>query len=73
MEFKEKKLDSNTLEVKPHNQIVHFDNSTKATLLNVSKIWTDTMVHIVLENGREYIINPNRVLYTELQWKCVKE
>jgi len=70
MDFnKEKKLDSDNLVVKPHNQIIHFDNQTKATLLNIKKIWTDTLVHIVLENGREYIVNPNRVLYSEIQWK----
>ena len=68
MEFKEKRLDSATLDVRSHHQIVHFDNKTKATLLNVAKVWTDTWTHIVLENGREYIINPDRVLYTELQW-----
>lgn len=70
MDFKqpEKKMDSPTLQVKKHNQIVHFDNQTKATLLNVVQVWTDTMVHIVLENGMEYIINPTRVLYTEISW-----
>ena len=70
MDFKEpyKKLDSPNLTVKKHNQIIHFDNMTKATLLDVVQVWTDTMVHIVLENGREYIINPNRVLYTEISW-----
>lgn len=64
----EKKLDSPNLSVKRHNQIVHFDNKTKATLLDIVKVWTDTMVHIVLSNGREYIINPDKVLYTEISW-----
>lgn len=70
MDFKtpEKKLDSDSLSTKKHNQIIHFDNGTKATLLNIVKIWADTMVHMVLENGREYLINPERVLYSEIQW-----
>ncbi len=51
-----------------HNQIIHFDNSTKATILNVIRVWQDTLVHIVTEEGKEYMINPQRVLSTEIQW-----
>ena len=55
-------------ECKKHNQVIHFDNDTKATYMNVIKVWQDTLVHIVCENGREYLINPRRVLSTEIQW-----
>lgn len=54
--------------VRSHNQIVHFDNSTKATLLDVNHVWQDTLVHVRLDNGREYMINPARVLFTEIEW-----
>ncbi len=53
---------------KKHNQIIHFDNCTKATYLNIIRVWQDTLVHIVTEEGKEYLVNPKRVLSTEIQW-----
>ena len=53
---------------KKHNQIVHFDNRTKGTYLNVIRVWQDTLIHIITENGKEFLVNPERVLTTEIQW-----
>jgi archaellum component FlaG (FlaF/FlaG flagellin family) len=53
---------------KKHTQIIHFDNQTKATLIDVVKVWQNTLVHLVTESGHEFIINPGRVLYTEIIW-----
>ena len=60
----------NIIQDKPHNQIIHFkgEGSPKRTLLNVIKVWQNTWTHCLLENGTEWIINPDNVLAIEIEW-----
>ena len=53
---------------KPHNQIIHFIDGNKRTLLKVIKVWQNTWTHVLLENGTEWIINPENVLAIEIEW-----
>ncbi|MEK6880055.1 MAG: hypothetical protein AABY22_10625 [Nanoarchaeota archaeon] len=53
---------------KLHNQIIHFVDGHKRTLLNVVKVWQNTWTHVLLENGVELIINPDNVLAIEIEW-----
>ena len=53
---------------KLHNQIIHFVDGHKRTLLNVVKVWQNTWTHVLLENGVEWIINPDNVLAIEIEW-----
>ena len=53
---------------KKHNQIIHFIDGHKRTLLNVVKVWQNTWYHILLEDGTEWIINPDNVLAIEIEW-----
>ena len=48
-----------------HNQIIHFDNGEKRVIQGVVYIWENEMLHIVDYLGVEYIINKDRVLFTE--------
>lgn len=56
-----------------HTQIVHYDNGAKLTLTDVICVWQDSLVHLVSENGRHYLINPSRVLHTEILWQSPKK
>ena len=51
-----------------HNQIIHFKDGVKRSLNNVVKVWQNTWTHIRLENGVEWIINPDNVLAIEIEW-----
>lgn len=64
MNFKQKI--PNKPRVDAHTQIVHYDNGTKLTLVGVVCVWQDTLVHLFTEEGRHYMVNPNRVLHTEI-------
>lgn len=52
-----------------HNQIIHFKDGHKRTLINVVKVWQNAWIHILLETGIEWIINPDNVLAIEIEWK----
>lgn len=62
-------MDNVLIQNKPHNQIIHFRGGLKRTLNNVVKVWQNTWTHVLLEDGREWIINPDSVLAIEIQWK----
>jgi len=49
-----------------HTQVIHYDNGTKLTLVGVVMVWQDTLVHLVTNDKRHYMVNPNRVLHTEI-------
>ena len=48
-----------------HTQLIHFDNGEKRMIQGVVYIWENEMLHIIDYLGVEYIINKNRVLFTE--------
>lgn len=50
----------------PHTQEVTFDNKTKLTLHNVEKIEMGNFTHIVANEGKEYIINNDRILFIKV-------
>ena len=53
----------------PHIQEITFDNKTKLTLRNVEKIEIGNMTHIIANEGKEYIINTDRVLFIKVYKK----
>ena len=69
MDFYGPKNKDKTLSSKKHNQIIHFSSGRKATMMNIVKVWTDSMVHLVREDGIEYIVNQDNVDYTEIIWQ----
>lgn len=56
------------VQVKKHNQIIHFRGGLKRTLNGVVKVWQNTWTHVLLENGTEWIVNPDNVLAIEIEW-----
>ncbi len=64
-----KSTNSPIVQTKKHNQIIHFRDGNKRTLNNIVKVWQNTWTHILLENGNEWIVNPNNVLAIEIEWK----
>lgn len=50
----------------PHIQEITFDNKTKITLRDVQKIEMGNWTHIVANGGKEYIINPDRILFIKV-------
>ena len=70
MIFDPKKLNKPLCE--KHTQIVHYDNGSKLTLTDIVCVWQDTLVHMISENGRHYMVNPHRVLHTEILWNTKK-
>lgn len=52
--------------VPSHTQILHYDNGTKLTCVGVIHVWQDTLIHLVTDEGRHYLVNPTRVLHTEI-------
>lgn len=50
----------------PHTQEVTFDNRTKLTLRNVEKIEMGNWTHIIANGGKEYIVNPERILFVKV-------
>lgn len=57
------------IQTKPHNQIIHFKGGLKRTLFGVVEVWQNTWTHCLLENGTEWIVNPDNVLAIEIEWK----
>lgn len=53
---------------RPHTQIIHFVEGHKRTLHNVVEVWQNTWTHILLQNGVEWIINPDNVLAIEVEY-----
>lgn len=49
-----------------HTQVIHYDNGTKLTLVGVVMVWQDTLVHLVTDENKHYMVNPQRVLHTEI-------
>lgn len=56
------------IQERKHNQIIHFKGGIKRTLFNVVKLWQNTWTHILMEDGREFIVNPDNVLMIEVEW-----
>ena len=50
----------------PHTQEITFDNKTKLTLHNVEKIEMGNLTHIIANEGKEYIINNERILFIKV-------
>ena len=50
----------------PHTQEITFDNGTKLTLHNVTKIEQGNWTHIIANGGTEYITNPQRILFVKV-------
>jgi hypothetical protein len=50
----------------PHTQEIQFDNGTKLTLRNVTKIEAGNMTHIIANGGKEYITNTARILFIKV-------
>lgn len=68
MDFYNPKSKDKTVSARRHDQIIHFSNGRKATLLNIVKVWSDSFIHLVRDDGIEYIVNQNNVDYTEIVW-----
>ena len=64
MDFKQKL--PNKPRCPEHTQIVHYDNGKKLTLVGVIMVWQDTLVHLITKDNRHYLVNPERVLHTEI-------
>lgn len=56
------------VQTRRHNQIIHFKDGNKRTLMNVVKVWENTFTHVLLDDGREWIINRDNVLAVEVEW-----
>jgi hypothetical protein len=50
----------------PQIQEIQFDNGRRLLLHNVTRIEQGNMTHITAFDGKEYIINPNRVLFIKV-------
>jgi len=50
----------------PHTQEVQFDSGFKLTLRNVEKIEAGKWTHIIANGGKEYITNPDRILFIKV-------
>lgn len=48
-----------------HDQIIHFVDGHKRTVKGVKYIWENEMLHLITENGNEFIINKNNVLMVQ--------
>ncbi len=68
MDFYSKQSKEKTHASRKHNQIIHFCGGRKATVLRIIKVWEDSMVHLVRDDGVEYIINKDNVDYVEVVW-----
>jgi hypothetical protein len=44
-----------------HRQIIHFENKTKSVIDGVIEVRECNMVHLLTDDGLEYIINPDKV------------
>jgi len=47
-------------------QEITFDNRTKLTLREVEKIEMGNWTHIIANGGKEYIVNPERILFVKV-------
>lgn len=56
------------IQKRKHDQVIHFKGKVKRTLFNVVKVYEDAWTHIILEDGREFIVNPENVLFVEVKW-----
>ncbi len=68
MDFYNLKSKDKTFAARKHNQIIHFSSGRKATITNIIKVWEDSLIHLVREDGVEYIVNKNNVDYSEILW-----
>lgn len=48
-----------------HDQVIHFIHGTKRYIPKVKYIWENEMLHLVCEDGMEFIINKDNVLFVE--------
>lgn len=56
------------IQERKHNQIIHFKDGYKRTIMNVVKVWQQGWTHIVQENGVEWIVNDDNVDCVEIEW-----
>jgi len=49
----------------PHHQVIFFRDGSKRTIMGVVKVWENSMVHLITQNGNEFIINPINVNYIQ--------
>ena len=52
-----------------HDQIIHFIDGHKRYIPQVKYIWENEMLHLVTENGSEFIVNKSNVLFVERRLK----
>jgi len=48
-----------------HDQVIHFVGGQKRYIPRVKYIWENEMLHLVCEDGTEFIINKENVLFVE--------
>lgn len=48
-----------------HDQIIHFIDGHKRTIKGVKWVWENEMLHLITENGNEFIINKSNVLFVK--------
>lgn len=52
-----------------HDQVLHFKGGIKRYIHNVKYIWENEMTHLVTEDGMEYVINKENLLFIERRIK----
>ena len=62
-----KQEDDGTVQI--HDQVIHFKGGVKRYVQRVKYIWENEMIHLVTEDGTEYIINKDNVLFVERRLK----
>ena len=50
----------------PQIQEIQFDNGRRLLLKNVTEIEQGNFTHITAFNGKEYIVNPNKILFIKV-------
>jgi hypothetical protein len=56
------------VQLRRHNQIIHFKDGLKRFIPNVVKVWENEMTHIQTDKGIEWIINKTNVNCVEIEW-----
>ncbi len=48
-----------------YDQIIHFVDGHKRYIKGVKWIWENEMLHLITENGTEFILNKDKVLFVQ--------
>lgn len=49
----------------PHDQILFFEGGVQRYVNNVVQIWQNKWTHLITEDGQEFVVNPDKVLYVQ--------